>query len=81
MTGSEVIQYLETLPQRGIVEFDLSDETLFVVMSSAEFGLSADGSLIIDGLLGYGSLHTAKGSLLLDPDQINYVKYVEEVPS
>jgi len=81
MTAYEMVAYLESLPNGGLVEFDLDADTYYVAASDASYEAVSDSALRINGRTGYGTLALSRSSMLIDAGKVRYVRHIEEIPS
>ncbi len=81
MTAYEMASYLDSLPNSGIIEFDLDADTYYVAASDASYEAVSDSTLRINGRTGYGTLALSRSSMLIDADEVRYVRHIEEIPT
>ena len=78
MTAYEIVDYFNSLPQRGVVIIETSDYSFYFIVDRTEAEAVSDSILKLTGIIGYTLITLQESSMMLDTDKIDYIRHVPE---
>lgn len=76
MNSYQVIEFLDTLPKKGVIEIDRRDSSEFyIVASTASYEAVGEDAVKITAELGYGTLATILSVVLVPCDEITLIRH------
>lgn len=80
MNAYELVEYLESLPQEGIVEWDIDGDSLYSSAKDAHYTAVSDTTLRMKANVGFGAWSQVESDMMLDCDEIRHVRHVRNIP-
>lgn len=76
MNSYQVIEFLDALPKKGVIEIDRRDSgEFYVIASTASYEAMGEDAIKITAELGYGTLSTVPSVVLLPCEEITLIRH------